>query len=215
MRLLVCIVALAFATFACRRGGVEHAEEKSSHQAPRVEARGSQKSPDKSPDQIAYGSSDFYRSGDLDAAINSLVEGNEMYPEDSRLRFMLGNAYLRKGEWEDARASYQTAIKLKWQFPDAHLSLGYACYYLGDNDGAIAAWRDSATLTPEDALPVVSLAVAYETVGQRSEAQASMARCMRLDPDWYRRVAIDMRWTEEMRNQVVALSETCVRSKQY
>jgi Flp pilus assembly protein TadD len=53
----------------------------------------------------------------------------------------------------------------------------------GDEDGAIAAWRDAEHLAPRSAAAATDLALAYERAGRTAEARAAARRALARQPD--------------------------------
>ena len=160
-----------------------------------------------SAQQIIDESIRLYVGGDLDAAATLLRQGLAPWPENAQLHFTLGNVLFRQREWSGAIHHYGEAARLRPQHPDTYLGLGYACYRAGRVDEAVAAWRATVRQSPSDALPHLSLAVGLHALGQKVEALHHLAWAQELDPRWEQRIAIDIRWTQDMVRKVRGLVE--------
>ena len=71
-----------------------------------------------------------------------------------------------------AKTAYQTAVAV---WPDsfvAWMGVGNSSYLLGDRDGAITAFRQAATLQPDNGIPLNNLALVLSESGRRDEALA-------------------------------------------
>jgi len=53
----------------------------------------------------------------------------------------LGLTYSKKGLFEEARAAYEKAISLEFNYASAHFNLATACEKLGDHGQALNRWR--------------------------------------------------------------------------
>lgn len=61
----------------------------------------------------------YLRKGDLDAAINRLLEAAQLMPSYAEPRRMLGEAYERKGDTENALKYYREYLKVYPHAPDS------------------------------------------------------------------------------------------------
>ena len=156
--------------------------------------------------EIERQAGDRYAHGQLQSAIKILQAGVRQHPESAQLHFMLGNALMREHAWHAAIPEYQASAKLRPQFPDTYLNLGYAFYHSRMPSEAVDAWRTAARQSPRDSLPAVSLALGLRAAGQEREARECMLQTMYLDPEWKRRVTNDFRWSADMRREVDELA---------
>jgi Flp pilus assembly protein TadD len=158
--------------------------------------------PGQTPADIANEAGRYYANADLPRAITLLRQGVTKHPTDAQLRFMLGNALYRQGDWRDAADAYAAAARLRPTHPDTQLCLGHAYYEAGDREAAVIAWRQGVKLSPHDALPRASLALGLATTGRAEEARHQAARALRLDAALRQRLAIDVRWSPAERRQI-------------
>src|SRR5439155_24097893 len=82
-------------------------------------------------------------------------------PHDAGAHYHLGHALLQEGQaaafrepgkLTEAIAHFQQAHRLKSDFPEAHVGLGYAFLVQGRLDDAVAAFRTGLQIKPEDSV---------------------------------------------------------------
>lgn len=153
----------------------------------------------------AQRASDCYSAGDLQCAVDILTRALEKNLDDVRLRFILANALYRSSDalyrssdFEKAIQHYEEVLRFRPEHVDANLSLGFARYHNGDFQKAVLAWRRALALMPNDALAEASLAIGLAAEGRPKDARSHVERAARLEPNWRRRLSIDIRWTPEM-----------------
>ncbi len=165
--------------------------------------------PDIKPDTATapYKAHSFYARGDLNGAMAVLQDAIREQPRDPQLHFMLGNTYFRMQQWDESAAEYRTAALLRPRHPDTYLGLGFSHYQAGRLIRATYAWETALRQTPEDAFMLLSYALGLNSQGKTSQAHEHVARAIEVDPDWHRRLSIDIRWTLEMIGEICALVE--------
>lgn len=149
--------------------------------------------------------SQLYAVGDLEGAVDILMRALETDPKDVKLRFMLANALYRMHDWESSIHHYREVLRLQPTNVDANLSLGFSLYHNGEPAKALAAWRRVSQVMSDDSLAEASLAIGLAAVGRLAEARHRVERAANLDPDWRRRLSIDVRWTPEMVRTLISL----------
>lgn len=82
-------------------------------------------------------------------AIPPLREALRSRPENLEVRRELAEFYLSTAVPQQARAVLEERRNAVWQDPDAVIALGRACQAAGDTEGAVAAFRQSIALKPE------------------------------------------------------------------
>lgn len=105
--------------------------------------------------------------------------------------FNLGNILGNLNEIQDSLHAYETALQLNPKFHRARLNLGSTLERLGRVDDALIAWQQAADDLSAEADPEQGLLVhAYLNLGrvledqhQYAEAEAMLARALKLDPD--------------------------------
>jgi Flp pilus assembly protein TadD len=159
-----------------------------------------------SPRGFASAASRQYEAGDLEGAADVLRRALLEHPENAQLRFMHGNALFRMGRFGAAAEAYAEAARRSPRHPDLQLNLGFALYRDGRARSAVSAWEEALRLTPEGTFARAALALGLEALGQPAEARKLALLAQRSDPDLWRLLEIDIRWTEEMRRTVRELT---------
>jgi len=67
-----------------------------------------------------------YRTGQHEAAIESISHAVELMPNNALYHSSLGAAYRADGKIDEAVLSYQRALKIKPDYAEAHFNLGIA-----------------------------------------------------------------------------------------
>ena len=98
------------------------------------------------------------------------------------LHNVLGIAFARKGQHEEAIAEYRKAIELRDAFADAHTNLATSLWAKGHTPEAIEHFRKAKDLPPEDARSHLRLAMALQRLGETAEAIGEYRRGLALDP---------------------------------
>ena len=101
---------------------------------------------------------------------------------DAAERFNSGNAFLEKGQLDEAIEAFRNAIRLKPDHADAHNNLGRALTLRGKIDEAIESFRTAIRLRPDHLTSLSNLAVALKDRGELDEAVALFRRLMDLSP---------------------------------
>src|SRR5262249_48358415 len=89
-----------------------------------------------------------------------------------------------------AEHSIERALELDPQYGPALLARGRLRYSLGDNDGALQAYRQVVRLNPSDAVAYAHIALMMYTVGRPAEVAAFADLAIRLDPLSVRTVSL-------------------------
>lgn len=98
---------------------------------------------------------------------------NDAYPP---LFLRYGDALVRQGHLEDARAAYQRAVDLDPGFAMANRALGQVQMSLGDLDQAIMNLEFAVGSRPNDRIALESLARAYQRIGDTETATQMLDR---------------------------------------
>jgi predicted negative regulator of RcsB-dependent stress response len=88
-----------------------------------------------------------------------------------------------EGNWDDAIANFERAVKTKPDYAEGFNALGIALQSQDRNDEAFAAFREAIRLKPEYADAHYRLATIYAKENKRDEAVESLRQAERLDPD--------------------------------
>jgi TolB-like protein/cytochrome c-type biogenesis protein CcmH/NrfG len=109
--------------------------------------------------------------GQSDAAISAARRAVTLDPLNGNSPFALGMALYVARRYQEALAPYADAIRLA-DWPDIYAARGHAYYMLGDLENA----RSSCEHNPEYWLNQLCLAVVYDKVGRRADAQGELAK---------------------------------------
>ncbi len=130
-----------------------------------------------------------YASGNLEGSLAALQRAIQRDSGDAQLHFMEGNALFRLGRFRPAARAYAAAAALRPDHPDTWVGLGFARYYDGSVDSAVAAWETAVRTSPRSAIGRLALAVGYSCQGQAYFATLQRQLAEEQQPD------CDMRWT--------------------
>ena len=100
-----------------------------------------------------------------------------------------GAALRRLGRFEDALASYRTALREREKYPEAWFNIGVGLSESGDRQGAIEAYRHSLEIEPNQPKAWFNLGVQWRRMEQFDQALQAWERAVALDPGyalaWY------------------------------
>ncbi len=95
----------------------------------------------------------------------------------------IGDAFFRKGQFDEAIKEYQEALRLDPQYADAGYSLGSAFLRKGQIDVAVSQFQEVIRLDPNNADAYNSLGSACLKQGRIDEAISQFQEAVRLQPD--------------------------------
>jgi len=107
----------------------------------------------------------------------------EVSPRSARIRYNLGNAWLRQRRHAEAEAEYRRALEIYPVFADAQANLGMALLQQGRPAEALPILADAAARLPRNAEVAVNLGSAHRALGQADRAEAEFRRAIALDPE--------------------------------
>ena len=96
---------------------------------------------------------------------------------------LLGSLLAKEHKLAEAMADYQTALRYKPNFPEAHFFLGNALDEQGKLDEAVAEYRKSLWFRPTQEQTHIFIAMALAKQGKSDEAIAHYQAALALDPD--------------------------------
>lgn len=129
-----------------------------------------------------------FRQAQYDKAIEQLQAGLKIKPDTPGALFDLGNAFYKLGKFQDAIAHYEKAVaqyeKAKGQEKErwpAINNIGLVKYEMGDTEGAIRRWREAVAIEEKAAEPMMALAIALYSKGDREQGLAIAETALRID----------------------------------
>ena len=103
-------------------------------------------------------------------------------PRSARIRYNLGNVYLRAGRFPAAEGEYRTALSIYADFTDAIANLGMALLQQGRAREALEFLGRAAERLPRNAEVFVNLGSAYRAAGDPLQAREQFLRAIEMDP---------------------------------
>ena len=97
-------------------------------------------------------------------------------PNEAGVYIDLGNALTAQGKLDEAEAAFREAVRLKPDWPVAHLNLGKALRAQGRLGQAEAEFREAVRLQPDWPAAHGNLGTALLRQGRRGEAEANSGR---------------------------------------
>lgn len=113
---------------------------------------------------------ELLREGNVDEAQQAFRAALQHDPENVRALALLGLAYFRGNDYEEARPIYEELCSLLPDDPANHLNLGLVRLKLGDTAAAIDALEESRRLDPSQGRAVNYLGLAYARAGRYGDA---------------------------------------------
>jgi tetratricopeptide (TPR) repeat protein len=103
-------------------------------------------------------------------------------PRSARIRYNLGNAWLKRHEDRKAEEEYRAAIAIYPGFGDARANLGMTLLRLGRPQEALATLTEAARLQPANAEVAVNLGSACRALGDGARAESEFRRAIAINP---------------------------------
>jgi Flp pilus assembly protein TadD len=91
---------------------------------------------------------------------------------------------MRQGRLEEAVAAHREAIRLKKDYPEAHMNLGIALERQGQLEEAVAAYREAIRLKKDYPLAHCNLGIALTKQGRLDQAVPAHREAIRLKKDY-------------------------------
>lgn len=110
------------------------------------------------------------------------AEAIRLQPRYPPVRLRHGDALVRQGHFDEARAAYEAALALDPDFAMAHRNLGQTLLALEDLPGALRHLERAAELSPDDGVVFGSLAQTRWRLGDEAGAEAAAGEAERKAP---------------------------------
>ena len=119
-----------------------------------------------------------------DAIVAWCEQLTQRFPDNYYAHLLLGSAYRAKDEANKAMESYQRAVEINPNLPDAYLGLA-ATYFINEKvDEAIKYFKKAIEINPNYVAAHYNLGSLYEYTGQIDEAIASFEKTVEIDPNF-------------------------------
>jgi len=125
----------------------------------------------------------FVDLGDADAAEAQFTRALGNDPQNAPILFRKGELLERKGRWGAAVQYHNRAIALRWNYPDPWLAKGEILLNHARPTEALECFEKVASFEPQRIEAFAGEARAHAALGQRGEAEAALAKAIRLGAD--------------------------------
>jgi tetratricopeptide (TPR) repeat protein len=132
--------------------------------------------------ELAFALGLWHTHGGDGPEVGAFEAARALRPENVAVWGNLGDALVRRGDYNGAVAAYQKITELDPRLPAAHFHLGIALKDKGDVDGAIAAYKRAIELDPRHARAHNNLGAALKEKGDVEGAVGAYKRAIELDP---------------------------------
>ncbi len=127
-----------------------------------------------------------FASGRKDEAVALLQAEVAKAPDRADLRLALGNAAVRAQAYDLALSAFQHLLEGigadSKAAGDLYLRIGETARRKGDFNIAITALLEASRLQPDNSLPIVTLALVYDSAGRKMEARQTYEAALKLQP---------------------------------
>jgi tetratricopeptide (TPR) repeat protein len=125
--------------------------------------------------------------GRFDAAQIEFEQGIRYKPESAEMHYNLGKLFSIQDNWAPARKAFEQAVRLDPEYVKAIDGLGFALEALGEDENAVANYREAIALNDRQqgsfATAHVNLSAFYNRTGDPEQALALAGRALEIDPD--------------------------------
>ena len=155
------------------------------------------------------------KSGQVDEAINAYLELQKLAPKDTQISSLLGELYLKKRNFSAAVTAFHKVYLSAPDAPQARHNL-IAAYHQSaqylidrkDYESAIELLQKAVVVAPAESNIRVSLAHAYQSIGDYKRAQTEVAYVLKDDPH-------NQQATTEQINLYIRRGNALVKQKNY
>lgn len=154
-------------------------------------------------------------TGQLDEAIKAYLELQKLQPKDTQISSLLGELYLKKRNYTEAVAAFHSVYLVNPDDPQARHNL-IAAYHQSaqhlidrkDFGSAIELLQKALVIAPNESNIRLSLAHAYQSIGEYERAQTELDRVKKFDPH-------NQQATIEQINLYIRLGNDLVKQKNF
>jgi tetratricopeptide (TPR) repeat protein len=131
--------------------------------------------------------STYFQRGYIEEAGDSFRSALQDNPSSAEAHYGLGSVYLRQSKQDDARASFEQAVRLNASYPDtkanAWNNLGLLATQEGQTPQAIGFFQRALQLNPDHLISLQNLGNAYRQQKRWNEAQSTLEKALAVGPD--------------------------------
>jgi len=149
--------------------GVARVDDSRTPQSPKLTVAASAK------EHLASGRSNLF-SGRINEAIAELSTAASLDPKLTEAHNLLGVAYDKKGLGDQAKNSYERAVKMEPEDADTLNNLGFSLYQNGNYRAAVDRLKRAVKLAPTDERILNNLGLALCRLGKFEDAYKNFAR---------------------------------------
>jgi len=118
-----------------------------------------------------------------DRALKVLDEAMAKYPKATALQIAWGNIAVRAGKVDDALKMFQKVMAEDPKNFDMQMRIATAYQQKGDVTNAIESWKKAGELRPTHVAPLLSRAMALDSVNRKSESAPLYEQVLKTEPD--------------------------------
>lgn len=122
------------------------------------------------------------KEGKVDDAIFLLNRALEIKEVSARIHVLLGEAYMEKGEAEEAERSFGAAMVDNPGYLKSYVALAGLLLKQGKKERALSPLKKAAEISPRNAGRQATLGKVYLDLGDKQEAQKFFEEAVKLDP---------------------------------
>lgn len=127
---------------------------------------------------------EYLQRGEYDKAIDECTKSINAGKQSAHVDyFNRGNAYVMKGQIDQAIADYGKAIELNPWYDSAYSNRGNAYFAKGEFDNAMADYTKAIELNPRNEQAHNNLGTLHLEKGQYAEAEKEIRKALELNPD--------------------------------
>jgi predicted AlkP superfamily phosphohydrolase/phosphomutase/tetratricopeptide (TPR) repeat protein len=126
-----------------------------------------------------------FRRGDHDAALEYIRAAEKQAGESSSLQTLVGEVYLARNEWSDARRAFETALELDPDNAEAHDGLGVALRHLDRRQDAVLTHMKSIALLHHRARTHFNLGIVLAELGRARWSAHAFRQALRINPEMH------------------------------
>ena len=123
-----------------------------------------------------------HRLGRYTEALSVFKNSLKISPNNSITFFNMGNIYLDIDHFEDAKTSFEFAIRYKSDFKEAYNNLGITLQKLGYFSEALAAYKQVMLIDPSDYYALYNMGIIYGKQRRNNDAIKSFQSALKLYP---------------------------------